>query len=515
VLASGPCPDQEVYTIRARPARAGPVVLRLETLPDASLPHGGSGRYPGNGNFHLTGIRVERQQGEARVPVEFARGFCDFEAGSSSGSFVFVAGKTIGYRGKALPALLSKRFADHWDPSPRHREPHALVLEADRPFGPAGAELVITLEFRPSSYKQHILGRFRLAVSSDPLAGLAEWLRGPGVNGPASIVPRTRLALAYLLAGKPDRASALLGASRAGTIERALRVLALARQGKGDEARELARHLLAGGAAEHERGPVVPIFWLSRLALHEAGVSEEEAARRVGRVPRLARLWQLNAAVSQAPDQPGLLLLRGDVLASEGRWLEAAQDHVRARGLGADSSAWMRGAALLLKAGAVDEYRRHARLMREQFGASRTPETVDKTVKASLLLPDPVDAGLVERIERVAGEPGHPLRGNFQLCAALANVRAGRWLRAMYWSRLARASLPAAGNRPELVTLLLVIDAMALERLGRAGEARRSLTQAARGIDLWRRDGAFDYDWLIAELLHAEAARQLDQGQDR
>ncbi len=71
VLAGGANPDRESYSLRFTNGISAMVGLRLEVLPDDSLPAKGPGR-AGNGNFVLTEViaRIERPGGESR-PVAF------------------------------------------------------------------------------------------------------------------------------------------------------------------------------------------------------------------------------------------------------------------------------------------------------------------------------------------------------------------------------------------------------------------------------------------------------------
>lgn len=61
ILASGPNPSDEVLTIEAKAAAKGITAIRLEVLPDASLPRGGPGRdiY---GNCYISDIEIEGAQ---------------------------------------------------------------------------------------------------------------------------------------------------------------------------------------------------------------------------------------------------------------------------------------------------------------------------------------------------------------------------------------------------------------------------------------------------------------------
>ena len=56
-------PDRDVYTVVARPGLNRIIAIRLEALPDPSLPGGGPGRHPGEGNFDLNEWSVSRPAG--------------------------------------------------------------------------------------------------------------------------------------------------------------------------------------------------------------------------------------------------------------------------------------------------------------------------------------------------------------------------------------------------------------------------------------------------------------------
>ncbi len=57
VLAQGPNPPKETYTVRVQPGQKTITAIRLEVLTDPSLPHQGPGRAP-NGNFVLSELTV-------------------------------------------------------------------------------------------------------------------------------------------------------------------------------------------------------------------------------------------------------------------------------------------------------------------------------------------------------------------------------------------------------------------------------------------------------------------------
>ena len=58
ILAGGSTPDTDVYTVTAPTTLTGITGIRLEALEDPSLPYGGPGRWPGNGNFVLSEFEV-------------------------------------------------------------------------------------------------------------------------------------------------------------------------------------------------------------------------------------------------------------------------------------------------------------------------------------------------------------------------------------------------------------------------------------------------------------------------
>jgi len=59
ILAGGPTPNTDVYTVTASTTLSGITGIRLEMLENASLPFSGPGRQPTNGNFVLTHLAVD------------------------------------------------------------------------------------------------------------------------------------------------------------------------------------------------------------------------------------------------------------------------------------------------------------------------------------------------------------------------------------------------------------------------------------------------------------------------
>ena len=77
VLAGGLNPAVDTYTVEAMTGLSGITGLRLEAIPDPSLPRRGPGR--DKGNFHLDSIRLcTVSERSAPVPVRLSRAGADY-----------------------------------------------------------------------------------------------------------------------------------------------------------------------------------------------------------------------------------------------------------------------------------------------------------------------------------------------------------------------------------------------------------------------------------------------------
>jgi hypothetical protein len=170
----------------------GITALRLEALPDTSLPLHGPGRH---GNFHLDEVRLS----------------------------------AVSHRGDAAPVRLCRADADYWDPRPgcsgvsgtldtdsstfwsiwpRMGQPHCAVFQAADPIGTsAGTRLRVKLSFR--SVAAHAsLGRFRLSVTNQPVPFFE--LRLMHLKGDPERNGLARLGAAYSLLGDWASTAAVL-----------------------------------------------------------------------------------------------------------------------------------------------------------------------------------------------------------------------------------------------------------------------------------------------------------------
>jgi hypothetical protein len=188
VKVGGKNPDQDQYTVQWTSAPAATVGLRLEVLPDDSLPAKGPGRAP-NGNFVLTEV-VARVTKAGVEPRKLAwRG-----ALASREQTTLVEGNPYG-AWTAASAIDGDVRGDKagWAILPEVGKPHQLWLELAEPLTlAAGESLEIELQQKHGN-GGHNLGRFRWAATADaaavrpptafPLAKeLSEWIAVPAAS---------------------------------------------------------------------------------------------------------------------------------------------------------------------------------------------------------------------------------------------------------------------------------------------------------------------------------------------
>jgi hypothetical protein len=179
VLASGANSPLTTYTVTATAKVAQMTGIRIETLPDPSLPRGGPGR-DGYGHFRVTGLRISAAPAEAGSKVEPVA-FKTVKVDDSAAAFdpaELLGEKPSGYARKSGSwAINAMRDTD--------RLPRNAVLAAAMPFGfPSGTRLQIRIDHLDGTIGQGI-GRFRIWVTdaANPLEG-------------ADLAPRLRKVLA-------------------------------------------------------------------------------------------------------------------------------------------------------------------------------------------------------------------------------------------------------------------------------------------------------------------------------
>lgn len=179
VLASGNSPDKDTYTLTFTNALAGVMGLRLEALPDDSLPAKGSGR-AGNGNFVLGELvaRIERDGAEPRA-VAFKAAQATYEQTSH------VEGNPYGrWAAAATIDGDTQPGPSGWAVLPEVGKPQQLLVELGAPLTLAEGER-LTVELRQNhGHGNHTLGCFRLSATTTPTA----------VNLPAALPPPKEIA---------------------------------------------------------------------------------------------------------------------------------------------------------------------------------------------------------------------------------------------------------------------------------------------------------------------------------
>jgi hypothetical protein len=174
ILASGKNPDLDTYTIHLTNAPSRIIALRVEALPDDSLPAKGPGR-AGNGNFVLNEVtaRIERSGAPVRT-LSFATARATHEQTSHAENNPYKA-----WTAAATIDLDAKGPVPGWAILPETGKTHQLLLELAAPAEIApGETLVVELRQR-HGHGSHTLGRFRLSASDRPDA-----VRSPGALPP-------------------------------------------------------------------------------------------------------------------------------------------------------------------------------------------------------------------------------------------------------------------------------------------------------------------------------------------
>lgn len=153
ILAGGPKPSPETYTIEAHTPLKGITAIRLEVLTDGSLPNNGPGRAV-NGNFVLNNFTVQaapkNDPGKVQAVV-LSKATADFsQDGYGVGSIL--TGNTPQGGG--------------WAIDPQENRRHAAVFELKEAIGfDAGTTLTFTV-VQQWAGGEHNIGRFRLSVTT-------------------------------------------------------------------------------------------------------------------------------------------------------------------------------------------------------------------------------------------------------------------------------------------------------------------------------------------------------------
>jgi tetratricopeptide (TPR) repeat protein len=183
----------------------------------------------------------------------------------------------------------------------------------------------------------------------------------------------------------------------------------------------------------------------------------------------------------QLDPKPGHYADRGAEAARGGRWAEAAAAFGQLTEMEPDNpTGWYHLAIAHLGGGDLPAYRRACATLMERFGATREPHVASTVLYACL--PGPSAVAADDRLARLADIAAPHFRGNVRLAGAVA-YRRGRYEEAV-------RHFDEAGKGFALRPWDWLFLAMAQQRLGHAGEARRLLARAAAWIDEADKSGA-------------------------
>jgi hypothetical protein len=155
LLASGPTPDKDTYTITTVTPLSDLTALRLDFLPDESLPAKGPGR-ASNGNLHLSEIEMQvfRRASSKAEKIALRRPLSDFDQ--------------VDYD---VTKAIDGDFKSSWAIHPSIGLPHHGVFElSEKLHLETGTRIVITL--RQLQGGSHLLGKFKLSATQSPASTL-------------------------------------------------------------------------------------------------------------------------------------------------------------------------------------------------------------------------------------------------------------------------------------------------------------------------------------------------------
>lgn len=193
LLAFGPAPLTNVYVVSLKVPQPGVTAIRLELLPDASLPARGPGRAE-NGNLHLTGFEAYARPPGADdyLPVGLANPSADFNQDGWDISKTFDGNPHTG-----------------WGIHPEEGKPHTATVELAQ-AGALGEGQDLRLVLRQEHGRGHTVGRFRLSLTSDapPIRAspIPEAVTRALAIDPAQRSPEQRFAVtSHFLSGRVTR----------------------------------------------------------------------------------------------------------------------------------------------------------------------------------------------------------------------------------------------------------------------------------------------------------------------
>lgn len=154
ILATGDIPNDDEYDIEMYTTLTSFRALRLEVLPHESLPGGGPGRGTilAEGDFLLNGIEVFVAPWDAPESFE--------SIGLTDATSDYAA------KGRSAKQAFDGSGDTGWGVKGRLAQPHRAVFQFEGDAGWEGGTLV-RVRLRQDYIHQHVIGRFRIAISAD------------------------------------------------------------------------------------------------------------------------------------------------------------------------------------------------------------------------------------------------------------------------------------------------------------------------------------------------------------
>ncbi|MFN7732930.1 MAG: protein kinase domain-containing protein [Pirellula sp.] len=469
ILASGINASGDAYTVRGVTGVAHIAAVRLEALPDPSLPNKGPGRHS-SGNFQLSALRL------FSPATDSANDMTRLSLASAFASFDYKAADAD------VAGLVDEKLNQVWQVWGRFGEAHQAIF-LTRGTVAAGPGQTIVVELRHKDDHDGInLGRFRLSVSDDPADFNRERLRFAALKVRD---PWAKLAATYMIIGDQPALDVLLTAHPAAAAS------------IGD---------LHATDKNWERA-IAEYSKLITPETSDAALLSKRAAAYIA-----TEQWDLAKAdwLAAIELQPNLLVQAFGSFGTAEQWELAAEFGKQMLQQQPDltSVQWMSVPPVLVLAGDRQAYAEVCERMRQRFADSTFRFDEERTVKVCLLWPNVIDA--------------HTLSAR-RFSDSLDNGTAGPLNRPWFWAT--RALLAYRQGDADLAVrhiakseednrylfahaMNLAVLALAQHELGRTDEARTALAEAAQLIGQQKEDPNIkgNHDLLIAEILFREAA---------
>jgi mono/diheme cytochrome c family protein len=153
VVFSGELPEVDRYVVTAPTTLRTVTALRVDLLPDETLPFHGPGRQD-NGNLHLSELTMSASPADVpwvAAPLAFAAASADFDQ-----------------EGWTAAMAIDGKLETAWGIYPQVGRAHHAVFELAEPLDVAASGPTLTIRLDQLHGRHHLIGRLRLAVTDAP-----------------------------------------------------------------------------------------------------------------------------------------------------------------------------------------------------------------------------------------------------------------------------------------------------------------------------------------------------------